>query len=531
MATKSKNFLNNNSKLKYISLFLLILIFSILFETLFNLKYNFGGYKLYDYVSIPKYYFFGNVNRVLTRDLYDDYQIIAGVYGILFLIFTTLYFINVKASKKLENLINKYTSKLTLESIILFIALGIYVRYIIWEGTLRFFDNILILMNVIILFLFYILIQYLIFNKGKYEDKFIMYKFIKDLISKHNKKTLNKKIVTIFILGIFINILTLFIVNLVFFRGFTRSIDFFISLVNTIPLIFILAYIYRLLAKKFSYMEYISKNIKKIEEGDLKFKLKVEGNDEIAHLASSINNITNGLDVALENQMKSEKMKTELITNVSHDLKTPLTSIVNYVDILKNNELDKDTMKDYISILDRKSQRLKALVEDIFEASKISSGDIELNIEKTDIKELLIQSIVELEDKIEESNLDFVIDTPEFNVFTNIDGKRIYRVFENLINNILKYSLTNTRVYIDMFIEDNDINIIFKNISNHRLNMKPEELLERFRRGDVARNTEGSGLGLSISQNLVSLNGGVMDLYIDGDLFKVNLRFKHIKKV
>ena len=221
-------------------------------------------------------------------------------------------------------------------------------------------------------------------------------------------------------------------------------------------------------------------------------------------------------------------MKTELITNVSHDLKTPLTSIVNYVDILKNNELDPDTVKDYINILDKKSKRLKVLIEDIFEASKISSGDIELNIEKTDVKELLIQSIVELEDKINDSRLDFIVDTPDDPIYTMIDGKRTWRVFENLIGNILKYSLSGTRVYIDILTENDDITIIFKNISNHKLNMQPDELLTRFRRGDVSRNTEGSGLGLSIAQNLIELQNATMKLDIDGDLFKITLKFKQV---
>ncbi|MGL5753235.1 MAG: ATP-binding protein, partial [Paraclostridium sp.] len=188
------------------------------------------------------------------------------------------------------------------------------------------------------------------------------------------------------------------------------------------------------------------------------------------------------------------------------------------------------TMKDYINILDKKSHRLKTLIEDIFEASKLSSGDVEFHLEKTDIKELLIQSIVELDDKIEESQLDFNIETPDGFVFTLIDGNKTWRVFENLINNIIKYSLPKTRVYIDMYLESEYVYITFKNISNHKLNMKPDELLERFRRGDVSRNTDGSGLGLSIAQNIVSLQNGDMSIDIDGDLFKVTLKFKLFDK-
>lgn len=168
------------------------------------------------------------------------------------------------------------------------------------------------------------------------------------------------------------------------------------------------------------------------------------------------------------------------------------------------------------------------MIEDIFEASKLSSGDVEFNITKTDIKELLIQSIVELEDKIQNSNLDFIIETPEDSVFTMIDGKKTWRVFENLIGNILKYSMKNTRVYIDMFIKDENIIVTFKNISNDKLNLKPEELIERFRRGDISRNTDGSGLGLSISQNIIELQNATMEIIIDADLFKVTLAFKKL---
>lgn len=530
MATKLKNFLSKSERpsIKYIWLSLLIISLAGLFETLFNLIFSFRGGNLYNYVSIHKFYFFGRVNRVFGADLKDDYIIIAVVFGVCAVIFAGLYYVNKDKSTKLEDKLNAIMSKRHLEVIILPIIIAIIIRYFIWGNTLDFYDNILILMDIIILSLVYITINFIRSNKENLENKSIIYKLIKNAILKQNRKSLNKKVRLWFVLVIIINFITVWITFYVGSGYYYYPTALMACGIVSIPISLALIYIYRKLSKKFVYIDYISNNIKNIEDGDLKYQLKVEGNDEIANLALSINNITKGLDTALDNQIKSEKMKTELITNVSHDLKTPLTSIVNYVDILKNNELDNDTIKDYINILDRKSKRLKVLVEDIFEASKISSGDIELNIEKTDIKELLIQSIVELEDKIEGSKLDFVIDTPDECIYTMVDGKRIYRVFENLINNILKYSLENTRVYIDMFEDDEDVNIILKNISNHRLNMKPEELLERFRRGDVSRNTEGSGLGLSIAQNLISIQGGSMDLYIDGDLFKVMIKFKKL---
>ena len=302
--------------------------------------------------------------------------------------------------------------------------------------------------------------------------------------------------------------------------GLTRSI--YLSSVSAI----LYSYIYKKIEEKIDYIAYIKNSIKNIENGDLEYKLNIIGNDELSSISTSINNISDGLNKSLENQLKNEKMKTELITNVSHDLKTPLTSIVSYIDILKNNELDSQTTKNYLNILDKKAYRLKNLVEDIFEASKISSGDIELYFEKTDIKELLIQSIVELDDKIESSKLDIIVNTPNEPIFTNIDGKRMFRVFDNLISNIVKYSLSNTRVYIDMYKDCGNVLITMKNISNHKLNISPDELLERFVRGDISRNTSGSGLGLSIAKNLVDMQNGKLELDIDGDLFKVKLSFK-----
>ncbi|WP_286183921.1 HAMP domain-containing sensor histidine kinase [Clostridium sp. CCUG 7971] len=350
-------------------------------------------------------------------------------------------------------------------------------------------------------------------------------KFFQNILNKHNEKSFNKKLKSVFVVAIVIQ----FLLSYIFFRAVSYYAEALVpSIVLSIFNIICYSYIYHFLSKKTNYINYLSTNIKNIESGNLEYKLDVIGNDEITSIASSINNLTDGLENALEEKLKSEKMKTELITNVSHDLKTPLTSIVSYIDILKNNELDLKTTKDYINILDRKATRLKTLVEDIFEASKINSGDIELFIEKTDVKELLIQSIVELEDKIEKSKLDFIINTPDDSVFANIDGKKTFRVFENLINNITKYSLCGTRVYIDLDIVDDNIIITMKNISNHKLNISSNELLERFVRGDISRNTDGSGLGLSISKNLVDLQNGTLNLNIDGDLFKVVVKFKSI---
>ncbi|MGM9534925.1 MAG: sensor histidine kinase, partial [Intestinibacter sp.] len=214
----------------------------------------------------------------------------------------------------------------------------------------------------------------------------------------------------------------------------------------------------------------------------------------------------------------------ELITNVSHDLKTPLTSIINYVELIKKEEnISPDYLKDYVNVLDKKSKRLKVLIEDLFEASKASTGNIELELVKLDLKQLLRQSIGELEDKLEAAKLSLRVNLTEEDTFVLADGRRMYRVFENLLSNICKYSLENTRVYIDLEKRDGKITATMKNISSYELNFDPEEIMERFKRADESRNTEGSGLGLAIARDLVNLQGGNLTIDIDGDLFKVTV--------
>lgn len=264
----------------------------------------------------------------------------------------------------------------------------------------------------------------------------------------------------------------------------------------------------------------------KIISGNLNYEVKIAGKSINSKLANNINNMKLGFKKAVENQVKSERLKSELITNVSHDLKTPLTSIINYVDLLKRDDVTEDEKISYISILDKKSQRLKVLIEDLFEASKLSSGNIELNIEKIDVTSLLKQALGEANNKIEESNLTFKINIPKGKMYSNLDGKRTWRVFDNLINNALKYSQPNTRVYIDLVGEDENIIFTIKNISAYELDFNSEEIFERFKRGDSSRSTEGSGLGLAIARSIVELEQGSINIHIDGDLFKVTVKFK-----
>lgn len=526
MVTKLKNSIKGNYKLKLIFLFLTFVSISICFESCFDLRYNFLSQNQWSTIRIQSYYFLGYVKELYLRDIKDDYSYIALGSFLLSLIFYNIYRINKNTYTKSSNYILDFLKELQLEVIVFSFFIVLAIRYYEWSNTPPFFDNGLVVFDTIILFIVYILYKYILMNRKNLKSKISTYKLLKDLSYKHNKNSLKKRLVTVFIL-VFI---TLFILTFIILYLYENIVYEPIFLLIFFPLLYSAPtlYMYSTFSKKLDYIGDISESIKNIESGNLKYKLKVKGEDEISQLADSINKITDGLENAVKSQIKSEKMKTELITNVSHDLKTPLTSIVNYVDILKNNELDKSTTTTYLNILDKKTQRLKSLVEDIFEASKINSGDIELNIEKTDIKELLIQSLVELDDRIKKSNLDFIINTPDHPVFTNIDGKKTFRVFENLISNIIKYSLENTRVYLDMYTKDNFVIITMKNISNYKLNISSEELLERFRRGDVSRNTEGSGLGLSIAQSLVQLQNGSLSLDIDGDLFKVTIKFNTI---
>lgn len=246
--------------------------------------------------------------------------------------------------------------------------------------------------------------------------------------------------------------------------------------------------------------------------------LKAHGED--------LNRIRDGIDLAVERQMKSERLKTELITNVSHDIKTPLTSIVNYVDLLKKEDLQPEKAKEYVEVLDRQTARLKKLTEDVIEASKASTGNITVNLEKTDMSVLLSQAAGEYEDKLKENNLELMLNVGEEPLYIEADGKLLWRVFDNLMGNIIKYAMPGTRVYVDAYAIGGYARASFRNISGAPLNISADELMERFVRGDDSRNTQGSGLGLSIAESLVSLQHGSFEISIDGDLFKAIVNFK-----
>ena len=242
-------------------------------------------------------------------------------------------------------------------------------------------------------------------------------------------------------------------------------------------------------------------------------------------MAAAVNDLGDGLRHALQEQMKSERMKADLITNVSHDLKTPLTSIINYVDLLKREELHNEKANEYLEVLDQKSQRLKQLTEDLVEASRASSGNVVLDIRRIDVKELLMQTSGEFVERFEARGLQLVENFPQNPQYVDADGRRLWRIIENLFRNVEKYAMPHTRVYLDLINDGDRVAFSLKNISESPLNISPEELTERFTRGDESRSTEGSGLGLSIAKDLTEIQKGTFEIYLDGDLFKVTVSF------
>ena len=242
-------------------------------------------------------------------------------------------------------------------------------------------------------------------------------------------------------------------------------------------------------------------------------------------MAAAINDLGDGLRHALQEQMKSERMKADLITNVSHDLKTPLTSIINYVDLLKREDLHNEKANEYLEVLDQKSQRLKQLTEDLVEASRASSGNVVLDIRRIDLKELLMQTSGEFAERFEARGLQLVENLPQNPQYVDADGRRLWRIIENLFRNVEKYAMPHTRVYLDLVNDGERVAFSLKNISESPLNISPEELTERFTRGDESRSTEGSGLGLSIAKDLTEIQKGTFEIYLDGDLFKVTVSF------
>ncbi|MDC7290163.1 HAMP domain-containing histidine kinase [Blautia schinkii] len=341
---------------------------------------------------------------------------------------------------------------------------------------------------------------------------------LKKLVQIYSRNTGSKVKITILLSGILL--LQFFIIMLFF--NVSRIFILVLIAVDAIVLIYAV--------RKADGREKLVIGLKKISSGELQYKIPAESlSGEQRTMADYINNIGAGLDAAVENSLKNERMKTELITNVSHDIKTPLTSIINYVGLLKRENFTDKKICGYLDILEEKAQRLKALTEDVVEASKASTGNITLEMADLDFVEMLQQVIGEFEEKFRKRNLSMMVHFSDGPSVVYADGRRMWRVLENIFNNVVKYALEGTRVYAEVKKSQNpdDQKVIFslKNISAQPLNISADELTERFIRGDVARNTEGSGLGLSIAKSLTELQGGEFKLYVDGDLFKVTITF------
>ncbi len=270
----------------------------------------------------------------------------------------------------------------------------------------------------------------------------------------------------------------------------------------------------------------IRKGVNKVKEGDIDYKIPVTSKTDLGRLATSINDISNVTSIAVQNEIKHQKMKTDLISNVSHDLKTPLTSMISYLDLLKREGLDSENAEEYLRILDEKTQRLKILTEELFEAAKASSGEMPVNLTEIEVGALVSQAVAELEERLQSNNLDVIFTDKVADTKVIADGQLLWRVVENLLVNVSKYALPHSRVYIDLEEAEDKVVLEIKNMSKERLNISVDELMERFKRGDDSRNTEGSGLGLAIARDLTSLIGGEFNISIDGDLFKATVILK-----
>lgn len=505
-------------------------------------------------------YFYGVPNYVEADDYYkyniegtayNEYERLAMVFVAIAVAFIILSALIMPYKRQKDILGFKIVSKIPLEILIIIIFLmsvfilevyGITGELISFKGTLvdriKLDKNTINNMNIIIWFIYF----YCIFF-GVIAIKYMLSLNVKEYVKKH---TLVGKIFLL-IVKIYRKLIKVSekLANLINNIDFSERDNKMILKVVTVNAIILSLFtlfwffgvigvvIYSVLLFVFikKYFDEIRNKYKILKEatnmiakGDLDIRIQ-EDIGMFEPLKEDLEKIQLGFKCAIEEEVKSQKMKTDLISNVSHDLKTPLTSIITYVDLLKSENLSEEKRKQYLDTLDRKSQRLQMLIEDLFEMSKVSSGNIKLNIESIDIVSLVKQTLLELEDKVEEAGLKVRRNFPDNKITLQLDGQRTFRIFENLVLNITKYAMKNTRVYIDIVELEEDVEIVLKNITEDELNFNADEITERFVRGDVSRNTEGSGLGLAIAKSFVELQGGQFKISVDGDLFKACIRF------
>lgn len=447
------------------------------------------------------------------EDFANNYKTYLSICAVLFILFI-LILINVSRHiNETEGF--KLFNGLYIEQIVLIIGTLIYVGILVLERHWIIYTIYKYLIYIIYVLCYIIIseIYFYIIRKNANKREFLLPKVIK-----HFQNIYKTIIVYIFVCLAYVFIIK----NFASYGYYSVGIYSLIFLINTIILLHQLSLLIEI--------SEITTKIETMGSGNMENIIECR-NAELQELGKNINNLKQGMKKAVEESMKAERLKTDLITNVSHDLKTPLTSIINYTDLLKKEKIENENAQKYIEILEEKSKKLKNLTEDLIEASKISSGNETVNLEKLDLKEMVLQANGEFAEKFETKNLDVISNLPQEAVIMDLDGKKIWRVLENLYQNVYKYSLENTRVYVDLAVHDNIVFTI-KNISKEKLNISPDELMERFIRGDSSRHTGGNGLGLSIAKDLSKLNGGTLKIEIDGDLFvsRLELPLKLLKK-
>lgn len=447
------------------------------------------------------------------EDFANNYKTYLSICAVLFILFI-LILINVSRHIN-ETKGFKLFNGLYIEQIVLIIGTLIYVGILVLERHWIIYTIYKYLIYIIYVLCYVIIseIYFCIIRKNANKREFLLPKVIK-----HFQNIYKTIIVYIFVCLAYVFIIK----NFASYGYYSVGIYSLIFLINTIILLHQLSLLIEI--------SEITTKIETMGSGNMENIIECR-NAELQELGKNINNLKQGMKKAVEESMKAERLKTDLITNVSHDLKTPLTSIINYTDLLKKEKIENENAKKYIDILEKKSKKLKILTEDLIEVSKISSGNETVALEKIDFKELVLQANGEFAEKFEEKNLDVISNLPREAVIMDLDGKKMWRVLENLYQNVYKYSLENTRVYVDLAVHDNIVFTI-KNISKEKLNISPDELMERFIRGDSSRHTGGNGLGLSIAKDLSKLNGGTLKIEIDGDLFvsRLELPLKLFKK-
>lgn len=414
--------------------------------------------------------------------------------------------------------------KATLNGDLQVIFVEIIPSLIIPERIIWIFNFIIWLLSYSAVFFFVLVIKY-VFNVGvidyiKERTIFGMVimlcvRIIKRTLDEITKVDLREKNNKLIIKLLAINAVILLIITSIWFFGIP------VVILYSVILFFIIRKYVGKISEKYSKLREATS---KIAEGNLDVKIE-EDLGLFEPFKGDLEKIQCGFKKAVDEEVKSQRMKTDLISNVSHDLKTPLTAIITYADLLKDENLSDEKRKQYIETLDRKAQRLQVLIENLFEVSKATSGNITLNIENIDVVSLMKQTLFELEDKLEEASLLVRKNMPKEKVILPLDSQRTFRVFENLIINITKYAMPNTRVFIDIIENEDDVAIIMKNMAAEEITFNVDTIAERFVRGDESRNTEGSGLGLAIAKSFVELQGGTFNISVDGDLFKVKIVF------